>query len=141
MAGQTHTLEVSEGWTGSGELAGPVPVSRHEAGLGNAPLWFFSGRHKLWWPGVKELKLLLALDTAAALDDVCAFLRWALRGSHLLTRWGDIPNALFICKNGAQAPKAPQKSSDLRSCWKVLLWVCWMLSSLNSWVFAPQRGL
>lgn len=93
---------------------------------------FFSGRHKLSWSDLKELKLLLALDPAAALDNVCAFLRWALRGSHLLTRQGDIPNAVFIFKNGAQAPEAPQKPSDLHSCWKVLLWVCWMLSSLSS---------
>lgn len=89
----------------------------------------FLGRHKLLWSGLKELKLLLALDTAGgvvgpagALDNVRAFLRWALRSSHLLTRQGDIPTALFVFTNGAQAPKAPQQPSDLHSWWKVLLW-------------------
>lgn len=82
----------------------------------------FLGRHKLLWSGPEELKLLLALDTAGgvvgpagALDNVHAFLRWALRISHL-TRQGHIPNALFVFKKGAQAPNAPH------SCWKILLW-------------------
>lgn len=108
----------------------------------------FLGRHKLVWSGLKELKLLLALGTAGrvvgpagVLDNVCAFLSWALRSSHLPKRQGDIPNALFVFTNGAQAPKAPSSHQISTPGGRFSSGLCWMLPSLSSWVFAPQRGL
>lgn len=81
----------------------------------------FLSRHKLLWSGLKELKLLLALDTAVALGNAPAFLRSALGGSHLLRGQGHIPNVLFVFKNEAQAPEAPQQPSDPHCCWFILL--------------------
>lgn len=99
-------------------------MSRHKAGLGNASLWFFRQTQALVVrsEGAEVAAGPGHAGAAGALDNVRAFLRWALRSSHLLTRQGDIPTALFVFTNGAQAPKAPQQPSDLHSWWKVLLW-------------------
>lgn len=132
-------FEVSEGCAGSGQLAAPVPLPKHEAGLGNAPLGVFRQTPA---PVVRSQGAEVAAGPGHCWCSgqwPCP-LRGALRSSHLLTRQGDIPNGLLVFKNGAQAPKAPQQPSDLHSCCKVLLWALLDAVLISSWLFAPQRG-
>lgn len=107
-------------------------------GLGMLLCGFF-GRHKLLWSALKELKLLLALDTAGALDNVSAFLRWALRASHLLTGQGDTPNALFVFKIKPRLPRY-LSSPQIPAAGRFSSGGCWMLSSLSSWCLLPEGG-
>lgn len=103
-------------------------MSRHKAGLGNASLWFF-----------RQTQALVVRSEGAEVAAGpghcwrCGGTCWysgqrpclpqvgpeELTPSH---KAGDIPTALFVFTNGAQAPKAPQQPSDLHSWWKVLLW-------------------